>query len=168
MIKNMSIIAAVALNGVIGKGSEIPWKLHSDLMHFVRRTTGSTVIVGRKTHESILRKLGHPLTDRTTIVLTGNRDYRSEGCIIANFFENAITDPEIRKEFFIIGGYEVYKKAMPLASKMYITRVYAEPEGDIFFPEYDKNKWQIQIYEFRRAGGRDQYDFAFQKLVRIN
>ena len=119
------IIAAVSENNVIGRDGEIPWRLSEDLKRFSKLTSGNIVIAGRKTHESIMHRLGHPLPDRRTIVVTRQEDYQAEGVIVAHSFEGALDKAkEHQKEnqkVFVIGGSEVYKVALLVANMIYIT-----------------------------------------------
>ncbi len=138
----VSIIAAVAENGVIGRSGDLPWRLKSDLQRFKRLTHGKTVIVGRKTHESILRRLGHPLEGRRTIVVTRDRSYASE-CEVVHSFTEALERAKNDGEVFVIGGAELYRAALPLASRLYLTTVEARPEGDTHFPPCDMEEWPV-------------------------
>ncbi len=140
----VSIIAAVAENGVIGRQGDVPWHLKSDLQRFKRLTYGKTVIVGRKTHESILRRLGHPLEGRRTIVVTRNPNYASE-CEVVHSFEEALERAKNDRGVFVIGGAELFKEALAIAGRLYLTEVHAAPAGDAFFPHWthwDEMPWQ--------------------------
>jgi dihydrofolate reductase len=145
----LSIIAAVAKNNVIGGGNTLLWNLPSDMKHFRETTSGHTVIMGRKTYESI----GRPLPNRKNIVITRDATYAKDGIDVVNSLEEAIrlVTLEHGKEFeenqdeveaFVIGGGEIYKQAMEKANKLYITEVHQEFEGDTVFPTIDKEVWQ--------------------------
>lgn len=145
IVPGLSIIAAVARNGVIGKGGDLPWKLPGDLKHFMSTTMGKPVIMGRKTYESMKR----PLPGRTNIVLTRQADFTHEGLVIFTDFDDSVefarenAAEQGGNEFFVIGGENIYELAIPIASKAYITRVDAEPDGDAFFPNFPVDEWNL-------------------------
>jgi dihydrofolate reductase len=127
----ISIIAAVSNNNVIGKDNKLPWHLPGDLKRFKELTTGHTIIMGRKTFESI----GRPLPSRRNIVVTRNKDYKADGVEIIHSIKEALDLVKNEDEVFIIGGEEIYKLALPMANKIYLTRINKEYDGDAFFPE---------------------------------
>ena len=137
----VTIVAAVARNGVIGLGGGLPWHLPDDLRRFKELTFGHVLVMGRKTYESI----GHPLPERTTVVVTRNAawDPHSSEVRIAESVEDAIEvaaalDPEV----FVVGGAQVYAEALRLADRLELTWVDAEPDGDTRFPEVDWDEWR--------------------------
>jgi dihydrofolate reductase len=140
----VSIIAAVAANGVIGNGNTIPWRLPSDFAHFRRMTVGKPLIMGRKTFESI----GRPLPGRTNIVVTRQEDYRPAGVVVVASLEEAleraqeIAQADRANEVMIGGGAEIYAQALPIADRLYITHVGANPDGDAYFPPVDLQQWR--------------------------
>ena len=163
----ISIIVAIAKNGVIGKGGDLPWKLSDDLRHFAKLTKGHTVIMGRKTYESIARRLGHALPDRKNVVITSQADFKAPGCSIIRSIEEAIkTFSDDTEEIFVIGGGEIYKQLLPVANKLYVTEVAIECEGDAFFPDYSKEAWEIISAEPHSKDERNSCDFTFLELVR--
>jgi dihydrofolate reductase len=135
----LSVIAARAKNGVIGDRDELPWKLSADLRRFRRMTTGHAIVMGRKTYDS----LGRPLPDRTSIVLTRDPSYRPEGVLVASSLSQAIELAKDDDEVFIIGGAEIYRQALPLAERLYLTEIDAEFTGDVFFPEWNADEWRL-------------------------
>ena len=144
----VSIIVAVAKNNVIGKDNKLPWHLPEDLKHFKKKTEGHHLIMGRKTYES----MGNPLPNRTSIVITRNKNYTvPPGHYVVHNLEAAL---EVGKkkdlpQVFILGGAEIFKLAIPLVDEMIITEIHARPEGNTFFPEWDKSKWEIRArYDF--------------------
>ncbi len=159
----ISIIAALAENRVIGVNNTLPWRLPNDLKHFRRLTTGHAIVMGRKNYESI----GKPLPERTNIVVTRNRDYRVDGCLIAHSLDEALRlaggDPEI----FVIGGAEIYREALPRADRLYLTQVHAVVEGDTFFPEIDLKDWKEIAREQHAADEKHAYAYSFVVLERI-
>lgn len=140
----VALIAAVAENGVIGSGNRIPWRLPGDFAHFRRMTMGKPLIMGRKTFESI----GRPLPGRTNIVVTRQEGYQPDGVIVISSLEAALDHAqEIAKadranEVMIGGGAEIYRQAMPIADRMYLSVVGLKPEGDTFFPPIDFEQWK--------------------------
>ncbi len=138
MKKNISLIAALAKNKVIGLNNTLPWHLPEDLKHFRALTTGHHIIMGRKTYES----LGRLLPGRTTVIVTRNVDYKLEGALIAHSLEAAIALCQADDEIFIIGGAELYQAGILLANQLYMTELALEVAGDAYFPAYDETLWQ--------------------------
>ena len=135
----ISLIAAMALNRVIGNRGHVPWKIPGELRKFRSITIGHTVVMGRKTHESI----GHSLPQRTNIVLTRQMNYRAPGCVIAKDLLSAIeVCPEDEREVFICGGRELYEEALPIADRIYLSVINKEICGDVFFPEFSLTQFQ--------------------------
>jgi len=140
----VAIIAAIAENGVIGSGNHIPWRLPGDFAHFKRMTMGKPLIMGRKTFESI----GRPLPGRTSIVVTRQEGYQPPGVIVTSSLEaaldqaQAIAKADRANEVMIGGGAEIYRQALPIADRMYISQVMLEPTGDTFFPAIDFEQWK--------------------------
>ncbi|RJQ13849.1 HIT domain-containing protein [Candidatus Parcubacteria bacterium] len=142
----LSIIAAMGKNDrAIGLNGKLPsWRLKNDLGRFVNLTKHHTLVVGRKTHDSILEKLGHPLKDRKTIVVSRQPNYRpGEGCILASSWPEALVGAWGQGEVFVIGGVEIYSLALPLTSKMYFTMVDGQFSADAFFPEFNLQDWGV-------------------------
>lgn len=147
------IIAAMAENRVIGKDGEIPWHYPEDLKHFKEKTTDNSVLMGRKTYESLPEDF-RPLPDRENIVLTRSDPDLSESVKIANSLEEAYDTAENEK-LFIAGGASVYKQALDDADKMVLTRIPKEHEGDTFFPEWEDENWELQS---RRKDGELMFE----------
>jgi dihydrofolate reductase len=134
---------AVAENGVIGKGNDLPWHLPEDLKHFKEITLGKTVLMGRKTFESIFARLKKPLPGRKNVVITRQENYKvPEGVLVFPSLDIAF-QKLASEDIYVIGGAEIYKQALPFASKMFITKVKGNYEGDAFFPEVDFSKWNL-------------------------
>ena len=160
----ISTIVAVAENDVIGKQGGLPWYLPAELARFKEVTMGHPIIMGRKTHESI----GRALPGRTNIVITRNKDFKAEGCKTVSSLDQAIELAKSAKgsdEIFIIGGEQIYKQAMPLLGRIYLTKVYAKVDGDKFF-YYDPKDWKQISSEKHLADEKNQYDFEFNILER--
>ena len=158
----ISIIAAMGRNRAIGYKNTLPWKLPTDLQRFKLLTLGHHMIMGRKTFESI----GRPLPGRTSIIITRQKDFQAEGCLIAHSLDAAIELAKSRgeEEAFIIGGAEIYAQALSIADRMYLTMVEAEPEADAFFPEFDENLWEKSSEEIVAADEKNQYAMRFISL----
>ncbi len=150
--KQVVLVAAVADNGVIGLGGDIPWSLPADLRHFRAVTTGNTVVMGRATFESI----GHPLPYRTNVVVTRRPDWAHEHVFVAHTVPEAI---EVARGFegdvMVIGGGAVYAEALPLADSQVLTEVHLSPQGDTFYPDFDRAEWEETSRE-----EHDGYDFV--------
>jgi len=136
--KNLSLIVAIAKNGVIGQNNALPWHLPEDLKHFRALTTGHHIIMGRKTYES----LGRLLPGRTTVIVTRNHDYKIEGALIASSLEAAIALCKNDDEAYLIGGAELYQNGLNIANKLYVTEIAIEVDGDAYFPAIDMAQWQ--------------------------
>jgi len=158
----MSIIAAVAENGVIGRGGKLPWHLSDDLRRFKRLTMGHTIVMGRRTWESI----GRPLPGRRTIVVSRQPRYRvdTQGVEVAVRLEDALRIAETagEDELFIVGGAELYRAALPLADRIHLTRVHAEINGDTRFPDVDWHQWQLVESEDHDSDDKNDYGYHFE------
>ncbi len=143
----ISIIAALDEGGLIGVGDRLPWRLRGDLRRFRRITMGKPLIMGRRTFESI----GRPLDGRTNIVLSRRTGYEAKGVLIATSFEEAIAIARdggaAASELMVIGGAEVYTRALPEAGRLYLTRVHGRFEGDVYFPPFDESQWREEMRE---------------------
>lgn len=161
----ISAIVAVAENNVIGREGGMPWYLPAELAHFKEVTMGHPIIMGRKTHESI----GRTLPGRYNIVITHDKNYKAaEGNEVVGSLDDALQEAkraEGGNEIFIIGGEQIYKQAMPLLQRIYLTKVHAKVDGDKFF-EYDKNQWYQVSSEKHSADDKNQYDYNFMVLER--
>jgi dihydrofolate reductase len=154
----MNIIVAIAQNNVIGKDNQLIWHLPNDLKHFRKLTTGNTIIMGRKTYQSI----GKPLPNRVNIIISRNKDFVAEGCIVVNSLTDALA--HCTDQCFVIGGAEIYQQALPLATKIYLTEIHAQVEGDTFFPEIDKKIWQETSREDYETDEKHIFPYSFVEL----
>lgn len=160
----ISIISAIGENNEIGKGNALLWDLPRDMKHFRETTKGCTVIMGRKTFESI----GRPLPNRRNIVITRDKNWGFEGVEVIHSMEDAIEEGQKTGEVFIIGGSEIYKQAMPLTDKLYITHVKkAFPEADSFFPEIIPIVWNEISHEEHKADEENPLDMIFSVYERF-
>ena len=140
----ITIVAAIASNNVIGKKNSLPWDIPEDLKRFKQLTSGHTILMGRKTFDSI----GRPLPNRTNIVMTKDTNYQKEGVEIVFDEKEALNlIKELNQEVFIIGGSKIYELFEPWATSLMITRVLKDFEGDAFFPDINWNNWQIKSKE---------------------
>lgn len=160
----VSAIVAAAKNNVIGDGNDIPWRISTDLKYFKQTTLEHHVIMGRKTFAS----MGRPLPKRTNIVLTRDLMFTATGILVAHSIQEALTiayDND-ETEVFIIGGGEIYQQSMHYLDKVYLTRVMAEPEGGVVFPDLPADEWELISSEAHQAGERDEHDFVFEVYSR--
>lgn len=157
----IALIAAVANNNVIGLDGKIPWHLSDDLKRFRRLTTGNTVIMGRKTFESI----GGPLPDRYNIVVSKTM-YSRDNVLVKSTLDEAIKDSifyDDDRDIFIIGGAELYREALKVADTGYLTLINSDIKGDVCFPEFDYNQWDIISTEVRQ---NSNFEYAFLVINR--
>ncbi len=152
----VSIIAAVAENGVIGRDNDLIWHLPADLKRFRELTMGHHMVMGRKTYESI----GRALPGRTTVVVSRNPQLKVDG-LLALSLQDAIAKCADDNEIFITGGAEIYRQALPLSDRIYLTRVHHTFEGDTFFPEPDWTQWISGSPDAHKADEKNPYDYTF-------
>jgi len=152
----LSLIAAVASNGAIGKGQQLLWRLPDDMRHFRETTHGKPVIMGRKTWESLPAAF-RPLPGRRNLVVSRNLAYQAPGATLAGSLEAALRACADAAEIFVIGGAEMYRQALLLADRLYLTEVAASAEGDAFFPELAPGDWE----EVSRSPGHSESGPAF-------
>ena len=151
----ISLIAAVAENGVIGSKNALPWYIPEDLKHFKQITTGKTVLMGRNTYDSIIRRLGKPLPDRKSIVISKSSDLHvANGIKVYSDIGSAIESSKDEPEVMVIGGGQIYNQMIDYADRLYITEVHKQVEGDTMFPEIDKSIWSETSRE-------DHQEFSF-------
>jgi dihydrofolate reductase len=158
----VSMIVAMAQNGVIGRDNTLPWRLPEDLRRFKAITMGKSILMGRKTFESI----GKALPGRLNFVLTRDRDWRADGVVVVNSVEEALRKVRGTDELIAIGGAEIYRLFMPFARRIYLTQVHAEIEGDTVFPDFDPTQWVDVEYTEHPADEKNVYDVTFMTLER--
>ncbi len=161
----ISLVAAVAENGAIGRGGALPWRLPTDQQHFKQLTQGHCVLMGRKTFDSIGRR---PLPGRTNIVITRDTSFGVEGVAVARDLEAALTLAREggETEAFVVGGAELYALALPQAGCLHLTVVHAELAADVFFPSYDEREWKLVSEAHHEADARNEYPFSIQRWER--
>ena len=158
----ITIIAAIANNNALGKDNQLIWHLSADLKRFKKLTTGHHIIMGRKTFESI----GKPLPNRTTIIITRNKNYKQEGCLVANSLKQAIEMVKNDDSPYIIGGSQIYKQAIKIADKLDITYVHHNFEADVFFPEIDLKIWKETSRELFEPDEKNKFKYSFVTFER--
>ena len=160
----ISLIVAASTNNAIGKDNKLLWHLPNDMKFFKNTTWGMPVIMGRKTYES----MDKPLPGRFNYVITRQQGWTATGATVATDITDAIKKAETTncKELFIIGGGEIFKQSMDIADKIYLTRVHAVLDGDVFFPEIDESKWQLTHNQDLPADAKHAYAYSFQTWER--
>ena len=160
----ISIIVAIAKNGAIGANNDLLWRLPNDMKRFRELTTGHTVIMGRKTFESLPKGA---LPNRTNVVITRNEGVSFENCEIFNDLKTAIDKHNNEKEIFIIGGANIYEQAMKFADKLYVTYVHHSfGNADVFFPEISKDEWIIIDNKDLGQDEKHFYDYSFKTYIK--
>jgi dihydrofolate reductase len=159
----LSIIVAMDRNRVIGKGDALPWHISSDLKNFKKITMGKPIIMGRKTHESI----GRPLPGRENIILTRDKTYQVEGCTVLHSMDELLKHCKDVDEVMITGGSEIYKMSLEQATRLYLTEVHTEIEGDTFFPKFDRSEWKELSREDFKVDEKNEFDYSFVLLERV-
>ncbi len=157
----VSIIVAVAENGTIGDKNNLLWHISEDLKHFKAITSGHPVIMGRRTYES----LGRPLPNRENVVIT-RQPLTIEGCRVVHSLDEAIALFSAEEEVFIIGGAQIYREALPIADRLYLTRVECSYEGDTHFPAWNVDEWRLRSSERHERGDKFEYPFVFDYYER--
>lgn len=168
----ISIIVAAARNGVIGKDNQLPWHLPQDLQYFKALTTGKPIIMGRKTFESI----GRPLPNRTNIVITRNPEWQHDKLIVCGDLDDAIKQAKevlssrdnLSDEVMIIGGAEIYKAALPIADRVYLTQINRDVEGDARFPELSQSEWILDKVQAGENNASEPHEFRVYERKKVN
>ena len=156
------LIAAVAENNALGKNNDLLWHLPKDFKRFKEITSGHHIIMGRKTFESFPK----PLPNRTHVIITRQKEYVCEGCIVVQDLEKAIAVCPKNEDIFVIGGGEIYSQSIHLADQLDITRVHHSFEADVYFPEIDPKIWELTSEVFHPKDEKHLYDYTFQTFVR--
>ncbi len=162
----IALVVAVAENGAIGRGGDLPWRLSSDLKQFRKLTLGKPVVMGRRTFDS----LGRVLDQRVNIVMTRDPDFDVPGVVVARSFEEALERGRAAAtqagvdEIMVIGGEDVFRASLPLAQRIYLTEVHARPDADTWFPEFDSSAWHEVFREAHEPGPKDDHAFSFVVL----
>ncbi|MGP1939309.1 MAG: type 3 dihydrofolate reductase [Arsenophonus sp. ET-DL9-MAG3] len=159
---NISLIAAMALNGVIGLENKIPWILSNDLVWFKLNTLNKPVIMGYMTYKSI----GKPLLQRLNIVLSHTRLCNDKGIILANSVDEALVVAGKAEETMIIGGRKIYELFLPLANRLYLTHIDVKVIGDTYFPIYEPDEWNCIFTEYHESDKKNFHNYYFEILER--
>lgn len=159
-----SIIVAYAKNRIIGYKGKLPWHLTRDLQHFRQTTWGHTVVMGRRTFESLPK----PLVNRRLIVLTRQKDYQTPHATVCHSWESIWPQLTNQQEVFIAGGAQLYAQALAWVDKIYLTEIEAELAGDTHFPAFDKKAWHVAKHVHHPADAKNKYACTFWELIRTN
>jgi dihydrofolate reductase len=158
----ITLIAAVAENNALGKDNQLLWHLPDDFKRFKNLTSGHYIVMGRKTFESFPKLL----PNRTHVIITRQKDYEPEHCVVVNSLQEAIAVCPKEDEVFIIGGGEIYAQSIEIADKIDITKVHQPFEADTFFPEIDLKQWKLVFEEFHPKDEKHAFDFTFLTYIR--
>ncbi|MDP6541469.1 MAG: dihydrofolate reductase [Phycisphaerales bacterium] len=157
----MEIVVAMSKNNVIGQDGKMPWHLPADLIHFKNLTSNHAIVMGRKTWESI----GRPLPNRLNIVVTKQPDYEASDAVVVHSLAEGVEVAGSRR-VFVIGGGQIYSQALPLASRLHLTRIEAMIEGDTHFPDLDETIWTCQSRTTRPADEKNPHSLSFETWTR--
>lgn len=162
-MNQISVVVAMDQNRVIGFDGEIPWKLNTDMEHFVKLTTGKAVVMGRKTYDSIPPRF-RPLKKRVNVILTRDKKFQAPGCKVIHSVK-AVIEMSNRFEICVIGGGEVYKLLLPYATTVVITHVDTKVKGDTYFPSLNGD-WDETLLFVQKADEKNQFSFSVRKYTR--
>ncbi len=157
------LIAALAENRVIGINNSLPWHLSADLKHFRKITMGKPIVMGRKTFDSI----GRPLPGRTNVIVSRNKTYQPDDCIICPSLEVVLEKFKDQPALMVIGGESLYETCFPIAQRLYLTRIHHHFEGDRFFPALDLEQWKVESRQDYFADDENPYNYSFIVYDRI-
>lgn len=163
MQRSVTIVVAASTNNVIGSDGALPWRLPEDLQRFKQITIGKPIVMGRLTHDSI----GRALPGRRNIILSRQPGYMAEGCDVVGSRKEALDLLSDEDEVMIIGGGKIYEQFLPLATRIYLTRVDAEIDGDTYFPALDMDQWRLLGREEFPVTEKRKTGFAIEELVRV-
>ncbi len=158
----ITLIAAAAENNALGKDNQLVWHLPNDFKRFKQITSGHYIIMGRKTFESFPK----PLPNRTHVIITRQKNYSIEGCIVVHSMEEAIEICPKNEDLFVIGGAEIYNQSIHFADKIELTRVHANFEADAYFPEINSMDWQLVFEEKHSKDEKHNFDYTYQTFLR--
>jgi dihydrofolate reductase len=154
----ITLIAAAAENNALGKDNQLIWHLPNDFKRFKQITSGHYIIMGRKTFESFPK----PLPNRTHIIITRQKEYLVEDCLVAHSIEEALKIAPLNEEVFIIGGAQIYKQSLPFANKIDLTRVHTQLDADAYFPEFNTSEWNLVFSEKHFKDEKHLFDYTFE------
>ena len=159
MTKDISIIVAIASNYAIGKDNDLLWHISKDLVRFKQITNGHYIIMGKRTYFSHPKR---PLPNRTNMIITDVANEQIDDCIMAYSIDDAVNKMDSAKENFIIGGGSIYSQFMPLANKLYITRVHKDFDADTFFSEISLNEWELTYQQLVDDDPQNDFNYTFE------
>ncbi len=159
MNKDISIIVAIASNNAIGKDNDLLWHISKDLKRFKQITKDHYIVMGKRTYYSLPIR---PLPNRTSLIITDVENEIIDNCLMAYSIEDAVNKMDISKENFIIGGGSIYKQFLPIANKLYITRVHKVFEADTFFPEISLDEWELESQELVDDDPQNDFTYTFE------
>ena len=159
----ITLIVAAAENNAIGKNNKMLWHLPNDFKYFKQNTIGHSIIMGRKTFESI----GKPLPERRNIVLTRDMNYRNDEVDVANSVQEVLNYCRDEREIFILGGADIYKQTLPLADRILLTRVHSALDADTYFPELSENEWKLLSQDSHQKDEKHAFDYTFEIWEKI-
>lgn len=159
----LSIIVAVADNGVIGSGNQLPWRLPDDLKRFKALSLGKPIVMGRKTYDSI----GRPLPGRLNVVISRQPGLEIPGCTVVTSIDEAIAAAQPAPEIVIVGGADIYRQVLPQVQVIHLTCVHANVAGDVVFPKLQEHEWREVAKEYHPADERHPHAFTFSTLERV-
>ena len=162
-MNKLTLVVAISENNAIGKDNQLLWHLPADLKHFKEITSGNTIIMGRKTYDSI----GRPLPNRRNIVVTRQNNLTIDKAEVVSSLEEAISLCKNEYEIFVIGGAEIYKQALKHTNRIYLTTIHQNYEADAFFPELKNNEWIEISKEYHEADEKNNVAYTFSTLERI-
>jgi dihydrofolate reductase len=162
-MNQLSIVVAISVNNAIGKDNQLLWHLPADLKHFKEITSGNTIIMGRKTYDSI----GRPLPNRRNIVITRKADLSIPNVEVVHSLEEAISLCKAENEAFVIGGAEIYRQALQFTNRIYLTTVHQDYDADTFFPELKENEWKEVEKIDHEADEKNKVAYTFSTLERL-
>ncbi len=159
---HVAVIAAVADTGVIGRDNDLPWRLSDDLRRFKRLTLGHPVVMGRRTFES----MGRPLPGRQNLVLSRDPEFQPPDVEVHPSLGGALAAVADAEIVFVLGGRQIFAAALEIADRLYLTRVHADVAGDVYFPDYDRSRWNLEHSSEHEADERNEHSFTFEDYVR--
>lgn len=157
----VSMIVAASENDVIGRANALPWHLPRDLKNFKDVTTGNTVVMGRKTYESIVARIGKPLPNRKNVIVTQQADFQAPECVVVHSLEEAMESTK-GENVFVIGGEAIYRAALPLVDRVHLTRVHAQIEGEVKLPAINFSEWNLVSEEKWSQDEKNEFDATYQ------
>jgi len=159
---SLSIVVAMDENRLIGKDNKLPWHLPADLAYFKKITTGKSILMGRKTYDSI----GRPLPNRRNIVVSRNEGVLISGCEVVSSIAKALEITKDEQEVMIIGGASLCEQVLPKVSRLYITKIEGKFDGDVYFPAYDEAEWGLTSLETHQPNEKNKYVYHFITMER--